>query len=275
MMEEITAEYTTTQLVPPPIVSKVAQVTVGCKTDLGRVRENNEDKFEYFLTEDLVQLATRGHTFVVCDGMGGHNAGQIASELACKTYLECYLNHPSFDPEVASLSAAEAANRFVHQVGLSIPARRGMGTTLSVVSLINESAVVTQVGDSRVYRIRAGEIAQLSPEHTYIEEMVAAGLLSREAAENHPNRHAITRAIGTEAVVRPDVISFDSREGDIYIICSDGLTNHVTDDRILEICLTLSPSAACQKLVGDALQDGGSDNCTVLVIRIDHLSNPE
>jgi len=273
-MEEITAEYSVVELVPPPAVNFIAKVTVACKSDLGRVRENNEDKFEYFLTEDPKELATRGQTFLVCDGMGGHNAGQIASELACKTYFESYLNHPSFDPEIASKSAFEAANRFVHQIGLSIPSRRGMGTTMSVLSLVNDRAIVSQVGDSRVYRIRNHHIEQLSPEHTYIEEMVSAGLLSRAAAEVHPNRHMITRAIGTEAEVRPDIINLPAEIGDIYLICSDGLTNHINDERILKICTELTPSAACQRLVGDALQDGGSDNCTVMIVRIDDFLRP-
>src|SRR5581483_6445798 len=106
-------------------------LTIGCKSDVGRVREINQDKFEYFLTEEPSAMASRGSVFLVCDGMGGAAAGQVASELACKTFIDVYLNHPASDPAVAMASAVQAANRFVLDNARAFPARRGMGTTLS------------------------------------------------------------------------------------------------------------------------------------------------
>src|SRR5579862_7388755 len=115
-MDEITAEYSTDQIAPAAELHFKPRLTVACKTDLGRVRENNEDKFEYYLPEDEATLAARGYVFLVCDGMGGHAAGQIASELACKTFIDVYLHHPAAEPDVALRAAVTAANRFVTDV---------------------------------------------------------------------------------------------------------------------------------------------------------------
>ena len=138
-MEDITAEYTTEQLVPSVKLRFLPKVTVAAKSDLGRVRENNEDKFEFFIAEDETTLASRGQVFLVCDGMGGHAAGQIASELACKTFIDVYLHHPATEPSVAMVSGVQAANRFVVDVGRAVPSRKGMGTTLSGLVLLQDS----------------------------------------------------------------------------------------------------------------------------------------
>src|SRR4051794_16751739 len=145
-MEEITAEYAIEELAPAPELKARVAVSVACKTDLGRVRENNEDKFEFFIPEDDRTLAARGQIFLVCDGMGGHAAGQIASELATKTFIDVYLHHPSSEPSVAMEAGVAAANRFVLDVGRAIPSRRGMGTTLSGLILLQGEAFVVQVG---------------------------------------------------------------------------------------------------------------------------------
>jgi len=270
-MDEITAEYTTEQLVPSVELRFVPVVTLAAKTDLGRVRENNEDKFEFFLAEDDATLASRGQVFLVCDGMGGHAAGQIASELACKTFIDVYLHHPSTDPSVAMVSGVQAANRFVVDVGRAVPSRKGMGTTLSGLVLLQDQAYVVQVGDSRIYRLRQGELLMLTRDHTWVDEAIRAGMITPQEAETHPYKHVLTRAIGAEGDVRPDIELFDLKVGDIFMLCSDGLVNHVTDDTIAEILRTKSPSEAAWTLVGHALLGGGSDNTTVLVVRVDTL----
>lgn len=270
-MEEITAEYSVDDLAPSVPLRRVPRITVACKTDLGRVRENNEDKFEYFLPEDDATLATKGLVFVVCDGMGGHAAGQIASELASKTFLDVYLNHAGTEPLAASRSAVIAANRFVHDVSRTIPGRSGMGTTLSALALVQDVAVVTQVGDSRVYRLREGMLEPLTQDHTYINEMVASGALTLEQAASHPNRHMLTRAIGVEAGVEPDIRSHDLQVGDVFFLCSDGILNHVDDEAIGRTLRECTPSAAVWKLISMALAGGGSDNATALVVRVDGL----
>jgi PPM family protein phosphatase len=271
-VDEPTAEYASGELAPAIDLKVRPRVTVACKTDLGRVRENNEDKFEYFLPEDERDLASRGLVFLVCDGMGGHAAGQIASELAAKTFIDVYLRHPSADPAAALSSGVVAANRFVSDAARAVPSWRGMGTTLSGLILLQDRAWTVQVGDSRIYRLRDGDLTMLTHDHTWVDEAVRSGAMSAAEAAGHPYRNVLTRAIGTEGDVRPDVEEHDLHEGDLFLVCSDGLNGHVEDG---EIHRTLSssagPSDACWKLVAQALQGGGSDNCTVLVVRVDEL----
>lgn len=271
-MDEITAEYASQTLTAPPELKVRTRVSVGCKTDLGRVRENNEDKFEYFIPEDEATLAMRGMTFVVCDGMGGHAAGQIASELAAKTFLDVYYNHPGDNTPSALLSGVKAANRYVLDVARAVPSRRGMGTTLSALTFLQDTAWVAHVGDSRIYRLREGELAQITQDHTWVDEAIRLGQISPEEAETHQYRHVLTRAIGTEDNVPPDIFSFDLRPGDIFLLCSDGLINHVHDQAIAETLGENGPSAAAWKFVGAALVGGGSDNCTVMIVRVDELT---
>lgn len=270
-MEEITAEYAVDQLAPSAELRVRPKVTVACKTDLGRVRENNEDKFEYYLPEDDATLASRGLVFLVCDGMGGHAAGQIASELAAKTFIDVYLHHPSEDPATAMHSAVSAANRFVVDVGRAVPARRGMGTTLSGLVLLQDRAYTCQVGDSRIYRLRSGQMDRLTNDHTWVEEAVRSGTLKPEEAETHMYKHVLTRAIGSETELRADVESMDLQAGDLFLLCSDGLLNHVDDETIADHLRAYPPSEACWRLVARALAGGGSDNCTVMVVRVDAL----
>jgi protein phosphatase len=275
MTEEITGEYPIPELVAAIPLQAMARVTIACKTDLGRVRENNEDKFEFFIPEDERTLASRGLVFVVCDGMGGHAAGQIASELACKTFIDVYLNHPSADASEAARAAVIAANRFVLDVGRAIPARRGMGTTLSALILIQRRAMVVHVGDSRVYRMRKGQLMRLTEDHTAAEEMVRLGQITPEEAKTHPHSHMLLRVIGIDEInAIPDIDSMDLEPGDVFLLCSDGLTNHVEDEEIA-LQLAKSPSEAAWKLVVAALAGGGSDNCTAMVVRVDELVRAE
>jgi protein phosphatase len=270
-MDEITAEYTTDQLREPAALRCTLGLTIACKTDLGRVRENNEDKFEYFLSEDPASLATRGQVFLVCDGMGGHAAGQIASELACKTYIDVYLNHGSPSPQLAAEAAVSAANRFVYDIATTIPGRKGMGTTLSALMLVQDQAIVAQVGDSRVYRLRGGAIQCLTQDHTWVDEAIKRGEITPDQASTHPYRHVLTRAIGTEPSVAPDILISEVMQGDTYLLCSDGVMNHVSDDQLQTMLDQNTPSRAAWKIVNSALMDGGSDNTTVIVVRVDSV----
>lgn len=274
MTEESTAEFSREQLVVEvPPLKAIVKVSVACKTDLGRVRENNEDKFEYFIPEDESLLARRGMVFIVCDGMGGHSAGQIASELTAKTFIDVYLNHHAEQPEAAAESAVVAANRYVLDVGRAVPSRRGMGTTLSALILVQGRALIVQVGDSRTYRLRSGLLTQLTRDHTWVEESLANGSLTPEEAIDHPYSHVLTRAIGVEEGVLPDIENIEIEPGDTFLLCSDGLINHVPDSAIAEQ-LSMAPSQAAWRLVNSALQDGGRDNCTVLIVRIDSIEPP-
>ncbi|MBA3726192.1 MAG: serine/threonine-protein phosphatase [Armatimonadetes bacterium] len=272
MPEETTAEFAAGDLVVDwPELRVVPKVSVACKTDLGRVRENNEDKLEFYIPESDNMLAARGSVFIVCDGMGGHAAGQIASELTCKTFIDVYLHHSSPDPVIAARAAVEAANRFVLDVGRSVPGRKGMGTTLSCVILCQDRAISVQVGDSRGYRLRDGVLEQITEEHSFVEEQVRQGFMTRQEAERSPYAHVLTRAIGVEDRAEPHIAVHDLREGDIFLLCSDGLTNHVPDPQIAGMLTRFAPGEAVWKLVAAALVDGGSDNCTALCVRVDSI----
>lgn len=270
-MDEITAEYASDQLSPSADLHTRVRATVACKTDLGRVRENNEDKFEYYVSEDPAVLATRGAIYLVCDGMGGAAAGQIASELAAKTFIDVYLHHPSDDPQVAMAAGVTAANRFVLDVSRAVPSRQGMGTTLSALILMQDKAFIAQVGDSRVYRLRNGELLQLTEDHSWVEEALKLGLITPAEAENHPYKNVITRAVGTEGDLSPDLFTHDLQVGDVFMLCSDGLIRHVSDTTIACLLAEHDPAEATWRLVGTALQNGGSDNVTVIIVRIDAL----
>jgi serine/threonine protein phosphatase PrpC len=270
-LEEITAEFSSEELAPEVELRIVPRVTVAAKSDVGRVREINQDKFEYFLTEDRGQLASKGLVFLVCDGMGGHAAGQVASELAAKTFIDVYLNHPATEAKSAAAAAIQAANRFVLDNARAFPARRGMGTTLSGVLLVQDKAVIAQLGDSRVYRMRDGELEMLTVDHTYPNELVKLGMISPEEAAVHPQHHVLTRAIGVEGENVPDVDVHELLVGDTFMICSDGVTNHVSDELIGEVLSADPPSLAAWRLIGHALLGGGSDNATAMVVRVDAL----
>lgn len=271
-MDEITAEIDVQSVVPQVPLTIRPHLSYGMKTDIGRVRENNEDKYEIFLTESDSELASRGQVFVVCDGMGGHEAGQIASELACKTFIEVYRTHPATEPEEAARAAIKAANRFVLDVARLIPNRRGMGTTLTSLCILQNKGLCTHVGDSRLYRLRGEELEQLTFDHTWVEQTVRAGTMSREDAEAHPYRHVLTQAVGTEDEIQPEIVTFDLAEGDIFMLCSDGVTNHLTDAAIHN---SLASGKGCFQiswdLVAGALAGGGSDNATVVVVRVNEL----
>lgn len=270
-MEEITAEFQPVATLDAPALRYRVRTTIAAKTDLGRVRENNEDKFEFYVPESAALLAQKGHVYIVCDGMGGHSAGQIASELAAKTFISVYLEHPSPEPEIAARSAVLAAHRFVTDVGRAIPSRAGMGTTLSALMILEDKCLIAHVGDSRVYRLRAGLLEQLTLDHTYADEMVRQGSMTQEEAQNSRYSHVLTRAIGGEGDCEPDLSRHDVQPGDVYLLCSDGLVNHVTDAGIFEALTNKVPSLASWDLVAETLTNGGSDNCTVLIVRVDSL----
>lgn len=270
-MEETTAEFAVAELAPSEALRVRTRVTIGARTDLGRVRENNEDKLEFHIPDDEAILARRGSVFLVCDGMGGHAAGQIASELAAKTFLDVYYEHPGAEPTDAMLAGVLAANRFVVSVGAAIPARRGMGTTLTGLILIQDQGFLVQAGDSRLYRLRDGHLQQMSNDHTVMEEMVRSGVLTREQASVHPQRHAILRCIGLPEGVEPEIHRFDLHVGDTFFLCSDGVTNHVDDAALLRLLSAHGPSEVARRAVSEALLGGGSDNATALAVRVDAL----
>ena len=246
----------------------LASVKMGAKTDLGRVRDNNEDKFDFFEPEDPAVLAAKGCFYAVADGMGGHSAGQIACELALKTVLSVYYGDPSADRDASLRQAVREANGLIYDTAQTIPDRQGMGTTLTAAVLCEDKLMLAQVGDSRAYLLRGGTITQLTDDHSWVAEQVRLGTMTLAEAQVSPFRNIITRSVGTAATVEADIYTQDLQVGDIFVLCSDGLSGHLEPAEIQEIVLDHSPSAAAMLLIDAANERGGRDNITALVLSI-------
>lgn len=250
----------------------MATVKMGAKTDLGRVRDNNEDKFDFFEPEDPQTLALKGSFYAVADGMGGHSAGQIACELALKTVLAVYYAEPSADRESCLRQAVREANSLIYDTAMVIPDRQGMGTTLTAAVLCEDTLTIAQVGDSRAYLLRGGQISQVTEDHSWVAEQVRLGAMTLAEAQTSPFRNIITRSVGTAATVEADLFTQTVQAGDIFLLCSDGLTGHVEADEIQAIILENSPSAAAALLIETANERGGRDNITALVLAVRSLT---
>jgi protein phosphatase len=246
----------------------LATIKLGAKTDLGRIRENNEDKFDFFEPEDPAVLATKGCFYGVADGMGGHSAGQIACELALKIIIRQYYANPSPDTHASLRRAIDEANSLIYDTAQMMTDRNGMGTTLTCAIIREDMLTIAQVGDSRAYMIRNGEIAQISEDHSWVAEQVRIGAMTLEEAESSPFRNIITRSIGTASTVEPDITTHELHEGDTLVLCSDGLTGHVDPREILSSVLAHSPSIAATRLIEEANERGGRDNITCMVVSV-------
>lgn len=235
------------------------------KTDVGRVRTNNEDSV--FIKNEPVGALP--NLFVVADGMGGHKAGEVASNLAIKYCCEYLEGKKDSGDEILDtlIGAVRYANTKVYEFAECDESCSNMGTTFVGCSVLGLTAYIAHVGDSRLYRINSGGIEQITTDHSYVEEMVKAGKLTHEEAENHPDRNIITRAVGTSVEVEADGIVLNAAKGDIILICSDGLNTMVKDNEILEI--VTAPDSLQQKLdrlVARANEMGGRDNISAILI---------
>ena len=225
-------------------------------TDVGRQREANEDTF--VIDEPL---------FAVADGMGGAQAGEVASKMA-KEVLEAG-DEDAGTPEERLIRMIRNANQRIYRLASHEESRRGMGTTTTAAILEGRCVTVGHVGDSRAYRLRDESLEQLTHDHSLVSELVRSGQLTPEAAENHPQRSIITRALGPEADVEVDAHSHAARDGDVYLLCSDGLTGMVSDEEIAtQLRNSGSLREAAETLVRAANQAGGKDNITVVLFRV-------
>jgi serine/threonine protein phosphatase PrpC len=227
------------------------------KTDTGRKRRRNEDAF--VLAPPL---------FAVADGMGGAQAGEIASKLAAAALEDTDPGRLTGPEKVASL--IQEANRRVHERSSVDPATSGMGTTMTVALVEDDGVVIGHVGDSRAYLVRGHEIEQLTEDHSLVNELLKSGKLSAEEAETHPQRSVITRAVGTDPDVDIDSFIVETQDGDVFLICSDGLTDMVDDEHILETVERHRGSLErmTKQLVTAANRGGGEDNITVVAFAI-------
>ncbi len=233
------------------------------RTDTGRQRNANEDS-----------VLTRAPLFVVADGMGGAQAGEVASKAAAESFDR---ELPSAAPERFLRETIEAANRAIHEHARRDPSLAGMGTTTTAAILDPEAEEVAigHVGDSRAYRLRGGRLEQLTRDHSLVEEMRRKGQLTDAQAEDHPQRSIITRALGPEPEVDVDLQTVPAQPGDVFLICSDGLTTMLDDERIARILTRASSmTAAVRALVDEANRAGGRDNITVVAFRLEDAAAP-
>lgn len=240
---------------------------VGRRTDVGRVRSHNEDSFAIREPEDEKELLRSGRMYLVADGMGGHSAGDVASTAAVQTIIQAYFNQQDPADWKSSLAASiKAANDRIRELA-DRPGQQGMGTTVVAAAVRDSHALVANVGDSRCYLIRDGKIRQISQDHSWVAEAIAAGHLTPAQARVHPRRNAITRSVGTRSEVTADLFEEEFKRGDVLVLCSDGLCGQVTDDVILSTVKDTAAQKAADKLVELANAAGGPDNITVVVVR--------
>lgn len=239
--------------------SSLPALAWGAATDTGRVRSENEDSF---VAEPMI--------FVVADGMGGHQAGEVASAIAATTLSE-RLSTGAASVDVAVAAVVEA-NASIFQGAHNNLDQRGMGTTLTAMVVLTDQGsgarlAVLNVGDSRTYCLRNGRLRRVTLDHSYVQELVSTGHITEAEARNHPRRNIVTRALGIEPNVRVDTWVVPFVRGDRYVLCSDGLVDEVDDDEIASVlAVHASPQAAAEGLVAVANRNGGRDNVTVVVV---------
>ena len=225
------------------------------RTDIGRLRRQNEDAA--WMDE------SRG-IFAVADGMGGHLAGEVASGMAMDAVREMAKSGANPGLEALRGTVMRAHNAILSHAETHRECA-GMGTTLSLIWRAGRFMYIAHVGDSRIYRLRGGRLEQITQDHSLVAELVRAGLITAGEARNHPRRNIITRALGTQGDNTPDVLAADAKSGDIWLLCTDGLTGMVPDDDIERTLLSLPLEEAADRLIGLALQAGGSDNVTLIL----------
>ncbi len=238
---------------------------VFAKTDIGRVRDMNQDY--YYISNETDEIKI----FILADGMGGYKGGEIASQLAtisAKSYIESNFNKIEHTKEeILKLvkSAAEYANMVVYEKSKEIKDLEGMGTTLEIVIIYQNRAYIGHVGDSRVYRIRDQFMRKLTNDHSYVQKLVKDGKITKEEAEQHPKKNMLMKALGCTAFLEPDVMVKGFQKNDILLMCSDGLTNMVSNEEIYNI-VKKDAYVATKDLVDLANENGGIDNITVIIL---------
>jgi len=242
---------------------------VSMSSDVGCVRELNEDSGTYVQPDDPELLRSKGLLIVVADGMGGHSAGEVASRLAVDVVTRAYYEDGG-DARSALEKAFHEANREIHKAAENDASKNGMGTTCTALVLQNGTAISAHVGDSRLYLVREGSIYLMTEDHSAVMEMVKAGLITLEQARHHPEKNVILRAMGSHPEVEVTTWQepFPVKAGDRFLLCSDGLYDLVEDEEIKRIVMLSAPQTACESLIALAKERGGHDNITVGVVSL-------
>jgi protein phosphatase len=236
------------------------------KSDKGKLRKTNEDFYACQKINDDEYL------FVVADGMGGHQAGDVASKLGTLTFIRQYisLRESKIPIQEALRESIAGANDKILEKATEDLQKRGMGTTFSAAVLSDMTAHIVHVGDSRIYIARGNEMARLTTDHTFVEKMVEEGRLTEQEARDHPQKNILYMSLGARQSFTPEISeSFGLKDNDMLVLCSDGLNNMVTDEEIKKYINDYNPSKAVDKLVKLANENGGIDNITLLVIHVD------
>ena len=245
-------------------------IEVSCQSDIGCLRQNNEDSFGYWEPEDDRLFQRKGRLAIVADGMGGYEGGQEASRLAVETLVAVYRDFSGDDPQAALIEGLQTAHEQIRQYSFDHPELRGMGTTCTAAAIVQDALYYVHVGDTRLYLIRQGHITKVTRDHSYVGRLVESGIISAEEAENHPQRNILTAALGTN----PDLVMDSSRQPeplhpeDVLLICTDGLWGQVRDPEILDMVDNKSAEQAGRRLIDLARERGGPDNITVEILRM-------
>ncbi len=242
---------------------------IGNYSDIGKARKINEDYFGSF-------SGRYGTLLIVCDGMGGHEGGEIASRLAVET-INNHFEHlgSDFNPKEELIKAIEKANFVIIEAGKTRKELAEMGSTVVMALIKDDFAYTANLGDSRIYLIKNGSISQITKDHSLVQQMIDSDLISPEEAQHHPKKNVITKALGIEDNVEPEIIKpFKLTPNDCLILCTDGLTNHVNDEEILALCISNSSQDAAEKLVDLANERGGTDNITVQILKVHERKSP-
>jgi serine/threonine protein phosphatase PrpC len=236
------------------------RVEAAALSDVGRLRSVNEDAYG---------LLPQANFFVVCDGMGGAAAGEVASQTAVVAALEETESRKEKGPDELLKAIVATANQRIFAHSLQDPSLHGMGTTLVALLVCDEQVWIAHVGDSRCYRFRAGHLERLTQDHSLVGEQVRIGQLTAAEAERSPLRHVITRAVGTQERVVADIARFSVQPEDLFLLCSDGLTKEVSEPKIAEVLLQEGDLRfLCQRLIDEANAAGGEDNITVVLVQV-------
>lgn len=240
-------------------------------TDVGRKREHNEDNMAYVIPKDPQVMAMKGALFIVADGMGGHAAGEVASEIAVDTVSNAYYMDDNEEVIPPLLQSIKRANLAIHQRAAENLLRSGMGTTCVTAVLRGNMAYIANVGDSRGYLVRGGQVRQITQDHSWVAEQVRAGLLTEEQARTHAQRNVITRCLGTQPDVDVDVFIEPLQENDCIVLCTDGLSGLISDEEVMRIVNQSVPQESVYHLVERANENGGPDNITAIVVRVQEV----
>ena len=239
-------------------------------TDVGRQRANNEDAYLYWEPESDEEFRRKGRLAIVADGMGGYEGGQEASRVAVETVRHVYDRDFADAPQQVLLAALLAAHDNIQRYAAEHPEFQGMGTTCTALAIVDQRLYFAHVGDSRLYLVRPEAITRLTRDHSYVGRLVESGIVRSEDAQSHPQRHILTAALGSGKEIQPDVCEHpvELQPGDKILLCTDGLWSVMSEPELADALRSNSPAQACRALVDMALERGGPDNVTVLVLHI-------